>query len=675
MVGRLLSGAMLALGLAASVADAMPGIETAARWLSPKFRSLDEARRSLEQQLGTAAPEPPRNLTERLGFHSGFTARPDQEEWIRVDFGVAERLDAVVLVAAASNAGGVAAPGYGFPLRFKVELLTPTGRAGQADDVVVLADYTQTDFPNPGALPVYLPAQGRQAHSVRLTATRLFAENGQHFLALGEMVVLQGKLNLAADLPLLGARRINARSSAAVMPVWGKMNLVDGQTLLGPPVGIRTSPTYGFQSKPVIIATPDPELALPTEKWVQVDLGVTRAIQEVRLFPAHPIHDAHRQGYLFPPRFRIDVSDTGDFSAATKLADSNTLNFAAPGDNVVTFRGRGTAGRFVRLTTHELSYSSGKYGLALAEMQVWSGGENAALGATVQASDWEESKGWSRAALVDGFTSQANILDWGDWWAGLSHRREIVDRLTDVQRRRTGLLQRFELMVTAAGMAGLSLALAGLVLWGWRQRRLRQRELALLRQRISQDLHDDIGSSLGSIALISDGLMKDCPESQPMRADLAQIRTIARQTVDSMRDIARLVKSDTYGGADLPTYLKEISARMLYHLPHTLELDALGAAERISIDRQRDLVLMFKEALHNVLQHAQATHVFVSLTRSGRMLRLTVRDNGRGFDSTVRAPGRMGLANLRRRAVRLGGELSVTSAPGAGTTVIIAITI
>jgi signal transduction histidine kinase len=65
----------------------------------------------------------------------------------------------------------------------------------------------------------------------------------------------------------------------------------------------------------------------------------------------------------------------------------------------------------------------------------------------------------------------------------------------------------------------------------------------------------------------------------------------------------------------------------------------------------------------------------VSLTRSGRLLRLTVRDNGRGFDPAARAVGRMGLANLRRRAARLGGELSVTSAPGAGTTVVIAIAI
>ncbi len=666
---------MLALGLAAGAAEAMSETEAFARWLSPELRSLDEARRSLVQQLGTAAPEPPRNLTERLGFHSGFTPAPEGKEWIRIDFGAAERIDAVVLVAAASNAGGMAAPGYGFPRRFKVELLTSADRAVGADDVVVLADHTQADFPNPGALPVYLPAQGRQAHSVRLTATRLCAENGRYFLALGEMAVLQGKLNLAADLPLIGGRKINASHSAAVMPVWGKMNLVDGQTLLGPPVGNRPSPTYGFQSKLVRISTPDPELPLPAEKWVQVDLGVARAIQEVRLFPAHPSHDAYRQGYLFPPRFRIEVSDTPDFSAATKLADSTTQNFAAPGDNVVTFRGRGSAGRFVRLTTHELSYSSGKYGLALAEMQVWSGGENVALGAAVQASDWEEADGWSRAALVDGFNSQGDILDWGDWFAALSRRREIVDRLAVVQQRRAVILQRFEWAATTGVGVLLAAVLAGLAVWGWRQRRLRQRELALLRQRISQDLHDDIGSSLGSIALISDDLIKECPTSQPMRADLSQIRTIARQTVDSMRDIARLVQSDSYGSTDLPTHLKEISARMLCHLPHTLELEAQGVAERVPIDRQRDLVLMFKEALHNVLRHAQATHVLVSLTRSGRLLRLTVRDNGRGFDPAARAVGRMGLANLRRRAARLGGELSVTSAPGAGTTVVIAIAI
>ena len=113
---------------------------------------------------------------------------------------------------------------------------------------------------------------------------------------------------------------------------------------------------------------------------------------------------------------------------------------------------------------------------------------------------------------------------------------------------------------------------------------------------------------------------------------------------------------------------------MLRTVTHTVRLDAGGGHGHLPRDRHRDLVLMFKEALHNILQHSQATHVDIVLAHAASHITLSVRDNGRGFDpATTVNGGGMGLTNLRRRADKLGGEMSLVSAPRQGTALVITI--
>ncbi len=155
-----------------------------------------------------------------------------------------------------------------------------------------------------------------------------------------------------------------------------------------------------------------------------------------------------------------------------------------------------------------------------------------------------------------------------------------------------------------------------------------------------------------------------------MRGDLTEIKHIADETVDAMRDIARLIQSDRYGADDLPTLLRETAARMLRGIPHTLTVEEGTHTRELSVDRQRDLILMFKEALHNISRHAAATQVDITLAQAvpGSLV-LTVRDDGRGFTLPSSSPSGMGLTNLRRRAEKHQGRAEITSAPGVGTTV------
>jgi signal transduction histidine kinase len=205
--------------------------------------------------------------------------------------------------------------------------------------------------------------------------------------------------------------------------------------------------------------------------------------------------------------------------------------------------------------------------------------------------------------------------------------------------------------------------IAAAITWSARQRRARFREMEILRQRIAQDLHDEIGSSLGSIALIAQDIRVDEPQAGE---DLAEIKSIADESVAAMRDITRLIQSDRYGSDDLATLLRETAARLLRTIPHTLTVEAGTSSRKLPVDRQRDLILMFKEALHNITRHAAATAVDIHLAQSSTELSVTLRDNGRGFDPDAVTSG-MGLTNLRRRAEKHQGRVDIVSTP-QGTT-------
>lgn len=607
-------------------------------------------------QLADLPPAPEPQVTQRLGWHSEYASSADKTEWVELNLGQAQALDAVVLIPPPPTGATVGA-GYGFPKRFYIELL----QEGEDNQRVILADYTAQDFPNPGLLPVFVRAKGQKAQKVRITATRLTGSKGKYFFALGEVMLLQGKHNLGARIEVVGPPAVRASSSQGTRPDWGRINLVDGHTVLGPPLGHRASPTLGFRS------VPTSESRMTELPWVEVDLGHPMVVDEVRLFPAHPPQFAHSHGYGFPVRYQVELREEDNDEPLILPAPQSGSYTALPGDNVVTVIG-GYRARYVRLAVQEPHVSNGSVLLALAEMQVWSGEKNVALGSTVNDTNSTEKDGWGRAALVDDYSSSTNIVDWPEWLAGLSQRRELEYALSQEAKQLAERQAQWLRVGLAVGAGVLVLGSIGLLVWWQRQRRTRAAELEALRQRIARDLHDEIGSSLGSIALIAQDILAESGQSQSAtaRADLEEIRDIADDTVSAMRDITRLIQSDRYGRDDLATLLEETAGRMLRGMEHSVTVEAGTSTHQLPVDRQRDLILIFKEALHNITRHAVATHVEITLATHAGKLVLTVKDNGRGFDPTVASSG-MGLTNLRRRAEKHHGRADLSSSP-SGTT-------
>ncbi len=187
------------------------------------------------------------------------------------------------------------------------------------------------------------------------------------------------------------------------------------------------------------------------------------------------------------------------------------------------------------------------------------------------------------------------------------------------------------------------------------------------RRRIADDLHDDIGSKISSVALRLDAarLSPTLPEAE--RARLAHLGDTARAVVADLRDTVWLVDA---GHDDLSS----VADRMEQFARHTLE-GGRGTVERgpvpkapLDMEARRDLYLRFTEALHNAVRHAEAGRVAVRIGSDDDAFRFEVADDGRGFDPAAGGAGR-GMRTMRRRADALGATLAVDSAPGEGARV------
>ncbi len=118
----------------------------------------------------------------------------------------------------------------------------------------------------------------------------------------------------------------------------------------------------------------------PTTTWVQIDLGRSRAIESVKLYPAFTPGDEHANGYGFPARFKIEASDDATFANPRVIADKTAAEFPEPYDAITEFGAGGLHGRYVRLTATQLRKAQDGIGykLAIGKIDVVSGGRDVA---------------------------------------------------------------------------------------------------------------------------------------------------------------------------------------------------------------------------------------------------------------------------------------------------------
>ncbi len=209
------------------------------------------------------------------------------------------------------------------------------------------------------------------------------------------------------------------------------------------------------------------------------------------------------------------------------------------------------------------------------------------------------------------------------------------------------------------------------------QRRLQlaeqERALERERARIAQDLHDDLGSSLARISLLSGLASADAQNPRELATHVAKIAQSADETVRALEEIVWAVRPGSDTLQSLVEYIAHFATELFegnvtrcrLDLPHDLPAHPLPPEVR------HNLFLIVKEALTNVLKHSEAREVRVQAKADADKLEILVQDDGRGFTpaSAAALEKGNGLGNMQRRAAALGGVWTVTSRPGQGTTV------
>jgi signal transduction histidine kinase/ligand-binding sensor domain-containing protein len=204
-----------------------------------------------------------------------------------------------------------------------------------------------------------------------------------------------------------------------------------------------------------------------------------------------------------------------------------------------------------------------------------------------------------------------------------------------------------------------------------KQRALLEKKQAIQRERnrISRDMHDDLGSGLTMIAILSEVVKKQLTEPEKAKESLEKIAVSSRDLVDNLQDIIWLLnpKNDTI--ESLSSYIREYGLKYFEPLSVQLEFDYPEhfSGTHLSDEQRRNMFLTVKESFNNIAKHARCSKIILSISETATEISLTITDDGLGFDMNSVRIFANGLKNMKDRIEQVDGTYFITSKPGKGT--------
>lgn len=212
------------------------------------------------------------------------------------------------------------------------------------------------------------------------------------------------------------------------------------------------------------------------------------------------------------------------------------------------------------------------------------------------------------------------------------------------------------------------LLLAGLALLFYLLYRLRLRRmehLAQVRQAISSDLHDEIGSTISSINIYSE-LAKSEPNNE---AYLQLIQENTRDVIGKLDDLVWSINPRNDSVSQLVARMRSVAEPVLLGAgiqPQFLVSEGIADLD-LPLEIKRNFYLVFKELINNVVKHSKASTCQIQLALHPGSLELTIADNGIGFSAATLQQGRSGMYNMQERAHQVKARFAITSQQGSGT--------
>ncbi len=204
------------------------------------------------------------------------------------------------------------------------------------------------------------------------------------------------------------------------------------------------------------------------------------------------------------------------------------------------------------------------------------------------------------------------------------------------------------------------------------QRAKRQIEIEKMRNHIARDLHDDIGSTITSINILSNVLLKQENEPKAIHLNLEKIKENSTLIMESMSDIVWAINPHNDTVEKVIYRMKEFAAEILEPLAIKFHFETKGDINTVKLDpaKRKDFFLIFKEAINNAAKYSHCTIIHILIQYDGKNLQMNITDDGNGFDEAIVRKGN-GINNIRERAREMPALLHYRTIIGNGTSVLL----
>lgn len=581
-----------------------------------------------------------------IGYRSKWreSSSPFQEEWVEIDLGEVSEIDQIVLVPTLWRSEDTGFHADAFPEKFRIIAGTPENHPKGT----VIAEYESRNAPQIGIAPVILPIKPIiNASWIRLEASELSVRrfDEQYVLQLAEMFVFSGNKNVALKKP------VYHESNDSKVRAWEAQNLTDGFTPYIMDAG------YGINS-----------VAYLSHRQINpifsIDLGKPYPISQIHLHTVEQsdtVPQAFNTGLGIPQHLRIEGSQQADFSDTVSLIDDPQIR-TQPSGPIMMWDLTPKEFRYIRIYDPSQADNLDAIDrLGFAEIELFSGSKNVALGASVSANYTPTVPYRKLESLTDGHNLYGAILPTRQWLEELS-RQQVL--LYDIPKVQSELTNRY--LKQKANLIKMSWLIVGLIITAVMffliSHNLQLRQFNLLKKRIAADLHDELGANIHTIGLLSDAAQTAHDSPDQLNMLHTRIRNITESTGRAIEHSTNMLES-TDMHVELLEGFRTISRRFSSQVAYDLTVTGEDYLNKLKPHVCMDLLLFYKECLVNITRHSHASEMTAELLGERKQFKLIVTDNGSGIkDSDSNAP-----KSLKRRAGLMNAQLKYKDLPEGGT--------
>ncbi|WP_018970820.1 histidine kinase [Rubritalea marina] len=617
------------------------------------LHELEQRLVEVKQELDSLARYSFRNGVGAVGYRTIAHQSSDNTEWVQIDMGKLEQVDEVVLVPSIwrdTKEGFVA---DAFPEEFQIIVGN-----GPDDEGTVVASFDADDQLLPRIAPVVIPCGSVEGTWVRVEATKLSrrAWDGMYILQLFEVLIFNGERNVAIQRPI----EVSSPNADDGDLARDKRFLVDGF------LPYLMDAAHGEQSLAF-----NSRIGIGKEPVITMDLGEDILLDRINIHSldlSDTVPQVITNDFGMPRWLVVEGSNDPDFKTFDRLTEYQMTSLYESGP-IIMRDFEPQVCRYIRVVALE-PYARMWRGLmktqiGFAEIEVFSGAENVALGKKLYADFPVDSPVRSISALTDGRNLYGDILPLRLWMQELSRRHELEVEKPLIEAELELRYARQTKILNRTGWLAVLLG-AGIIVTILIERLNRVRQVTQIRERLAADLHDELGANIHTIGLLSDLASETEDDPEELSTLHRRIRSETERSRAAVRYCINMLEADELY-TDLKDDMERAARRIMAKLDYTLKVEGEQYLRTLPGSVRFDLFLFYKECLVNISRHSGATTFDSVLVADEKRVVLTVTDNGIGSDR-----GEDYIPHsLQRRAKLLKATVSSENPESGGTRIIL----